>query len=582
MVVQTINIFCTGPEAGLGVSSDPIGEPAPAKRLVLSLPVSDIAVQHPPAGRQPEAGSKRATGSTDGRGLASRYAWWIVAVALVVVSVVIVLAAGARPGYDPYGWLVWGYQTWHASLNLGGAPSWKPFTYLFTVPYTLFGHYALWLWMTTAVASSLAGCIFAGRIVYRVIATSPSTVSSSSGGSARDSSFATSPSTVSSSSGGSARDSSFATSPERRWAAIAGATFAGLALLGIQDYMHYVLSVQSDPMLVAVCLAAIDCHLAGHPRWAFLLGALASLGRPEVWPFTGCYAIWAWRTIPAMRWLIGISLLAIAALWFGVPEITNHRPNIAGQLALKSPRQLHSNKVIGTIDRFTALSYFPIELAALVAVVIAAFRRNLVVLTLAAVSVLWVVVEIAFSLHGFPGVPRYLFEPAGVTAVLGGIAVGWVLADAPRLSAKLPRWSGIPVVVVLVASLLPGALARAGTEHKDLNHERARATEINRLAATISAIGGYKHLRACGRPVMNVEYVSIMAWYVKLNTGYIGYRPQFELTKTYPIVLFTSLHNGWAVHSYRVKPTLWASCSNLANALYVPTARHPNGALIER
>jgi hypothetical protein len=526
--------------------------------------VSDIAVQHSPPGPQPEAGSPRATGSTDGRALARRYAWWIVAVALVIFSAVIVLAAGARPGYDPYGWLVWGYQTLHASLNLGGAPSWKPFTFLFTVPYALFGHYALWLWMTTAVASSLAGCIFAGRIAYRVVATSPSTVSSSLGGSARDSSFATS------------------TAPERRSAAIAAAVFAGLALLGIQDYMHYVLSVQSDPMLVTVCLAAIDCHLSGYRRWAFLLLALASLGRPEVWPFTGCYAIWAWRTIPAMRWLIGVSLLAIAALWFGVPEITNHRPNIAGELALKSPRQLHSNKVIGTIDRFTALSYFPIELAAVLAVVIAAVRRNLVVLTLAGITVLWVVVEIAFSLHGFPGVPRYLFEPAGLTAVLGGIAVGWVLADLPRLSAKLPRWSGIPVVVVLVASLLPGALARAHTEHKDLNHERARTTEINRLAATINAIGGYKHLRACGRPVMNVEYVSIMAWYIKLDTGYIGYRPQFELKKTYPIVLFTSLHNGWAVHSYRVKPALRASCSNLANALYVPTARHPNGTLIER
>src|ERR1019366_4032647 len=45
------------PARALGVSSDPIGEPAPAKRLVLSLPVSDIAVQHPPAGPQPDAGS---------------------------------------------------------------------------------------------------------------------------------------------------------------------------------------------------------------------------------------------------------------------------------------------------------------------------------------------------------------------------------------------------------------------------------------------------------------------------------------------------------------------------------------------
>ncbi len=545
--------------------------------------MSHTAVQHSSAGRQPEGGSSRATGSTKGRALARRYAWWIVAGALVIFSVVVVLVAGTRPGYDPYGWLVWGYQTLHASLNLGGAPSWKPFAYLFTVPYSLFGHYALWLWMVTAVASSLAGSIFAGRIAYRVIATSSPMGSSASRGTVRDSSSATSPPMGSSASGGTVRDSSSATSPERRSAAIAGAIFAGLALLGIQDYMHYVLSVQSDPMLVSVCLAAIDCHLSGHPRWTFVLLALASLGRPEAWPFTGLYAIWAWRTIPAMRWLIGVCLLVIAALWFGVPEITNHRPNIAGQLALRSPRELHSNKVVGTISRFTALNYFPIELAAAAAVVIAAFKRNRLVLTLTAAVVLWVVIEIAFTLHGFPGVPRYLFEPAGVAAVLGGIGVGWVLADGPRLWSKLPGWGGIPIVVVLVASLLPGALARARTEHRDIRHERLRTTEINKLSATINAVGGYQHIRACGRPVVNVEYVSVMAWYVKLDTGYIGYRPQFELKKEkYPIVVFTSLPNGWAVQSYRVKPALRASCSNLANALDVPTAHHPNGVLIER
>jgi hypothetical protein len=500
--------------------------------------------------------------STDGPPLARRYAWWIVAVALVICSAVIAREAGTRPGYDPYGWLVWGYQTLHASLNLGGAPSWKPFTYLFTVPYALFGHYALWLWMTTAVAGALAGPIFAGRIAYRVIATTPLTASSSLGGSVQES-----PSTT----------------PERRSAAIAAAIFAGLALLGIQGYAHYVLSVQSDPMLVTACLAAIDFHLSGHPRWALVMLALASLGRPEAWPFAGLYAIWAWRAIPAMRWLIGACLLAVAALWFGIPEITNHEPNIAGQLALRSPRELHSNKLTGTIGRFTELTYFPIELAAIVAVVIAVLKRDRVVLTLAAAVVLWVVVEIAFALHGFAGVPRYVFEPAGVTAVLGGIAVGWVLADAPRLSARLPRWSGILVVVVLVASLVPGALARAHAEHEDLNHERVRTIEINKLVATIDAVGGYKHIRACGRPVVNVEYASVMAWYVKLDTGYIGYRPRFELTQeTYPIVNFISLPNGWAVQAHRIKPALQSSCSNLTNALFVPTARHLHGVLIEK
>ena len=54
-----------------------------------------------------------------------------------------------RPGFDPYGWLVWGQQTLTGTLDTNAAPSWKPLPYLFTVPYALVGHYQLWLWMIT-------------------------------------------------------------------------------------------------------------------------------------------------------------------------------------------------------------------------------------------------------------------------------------------------------------------------------------------------------------------------------------------------------------------------------------------------
>ena len=503
--------------------------------------MSDAALQTPPKLASEDPSRSRTSGPGRAWSFVARHPWWFVALAVVVFSALLVLLAHTRPGYDPYGWLVWGYQTLHLSLDLGGAPSWKPFTYLFNVPFALFGHYALWLWMVTAVATSFAGCIFAGRIAYRLTGADP----------------------------------------EHRYAAIAAGVFAGLALLGIQDYMHYVLSVQSDPMLVTVCLAAIDCHLCGHHRWAFGLGVLAALGRPEAWPFVGLYAVWAWRAIPSMRWFIYAGLALIPLLWFGVPTITNHRPDIAGQLALESPRQLHGNKVIGTINRFTALTYLPVQLAALLAVIWAALRRDRTVLILGAGAVAWVVVEIAFALHGWPGVPRYLFEPAGVMIALSGVLVGWLLLDLPRIRAGWPRWIGVPVVALLCATLVPGALARARAEHKDVLHERKRTVQINKLAATLNALGGYKHVLACGRPVINVEYVSIMAWYTKLDTGFVGHRPDFELQQTYPIVLFTPLPNGWAIKPYHTAPSMQAACANLT-ALYVPTADHPHGVLIHK
>src|SRR5579862_4253009 len=87
---------------------------------------------------------------------------------LLVLSTALVLWAKTRPGFDPYGWLVWGHQTLEWSLNTNAAPSWKPLPYLLTVPYALAGHYEMWLWLTTAVALSLSGAIFAGRIAYRL------------------------------------------------------------------------------------------------------------------------------------------------------------------------------------------------------------------------------------------------------------------------------------------------------------------------------------------------------------------------------------------------------------------------------
>ena len=126
---------------------------------------------------------------------------------------------------------MWGKLTVHWHLDTNGAPSWKPLPFLFTVPYALFGHLALWLWMVTAVAVSLAGPVFAWRIAL-VLVDAPR---------------------------------------ERRWAGHLAGAVAAVALLGIRDYSHFILSAQSDTMIVTLCLAAIDCGLRGHRRWALWL-----------------------------------------------------------------------------------------------------------------------------------------------------------------------------------------------------------------------------------------------------------------------------------------------------------------------
>ncbi len=467
-----------------------------------------------------------------------RHPWIIGGAGLLLLSFVLLRWAETRPGYDPYGWLTWGYQTLHLNLDLGGAPSWKPLPWLFDVPFSLLGHLSLWLWMTTAVAVALAGAIFAGRLVWKLCALL----------------------------GIGGRP------------ALVAAVFSGACLLGIENYMHFVLSVQSDPMIVTMCLAAVDCHLSDRPRWALALGVLASLGRPEAWPFLGLYAIWAWRRVPSMRWLVVAGLALIPLLWFGVPTITNGRPLVAGQLALASPRELHGNKVLGTIHRFTALDLLPIELLALAAIGIAWIRRNWLLLILAGGAIGWVIVEIAFVLHGWPGVPRYLFEPAGVTAVLAGVSVGWILHEGPLLLARrrLPAWAAAIFAGLIVLSLIPGAIARLRTEHKDLYHEHFRTKSITRLQATVDAFGGERRVRECGRPVITVEFVSILAWNTNLNDGILGHRPRAELRQRHASVLFTALHDGWSVRAVHLDGRRIARCSSMKGS-FVFTSHHPNG-----
>ncbi len=462
--------------------------------------------------------------------LATRYPWVLGAIVLLLISTLLVLWAHARPGYDPYGWLVWGKLLIHGKLDTNGAPSWKPLPFLFTAPYALGGHYALWLWMITSVAISLSGVVFAWRIAFRLVAAPP----------------------------------------PRRYAAYAAGAFAGLTLLGITGYTHFILSAQSDTMIVSLCLAAIDCQLSGRPRWAFWMWLLAALGRPEAWPFLALYVVWGWRTIPSMRRMMVWGLVLIPVFWFGIPALTAKSAFIAGSNALHSPRELHSNKVFGTIDRFFALHTTPLWIAAGLAVVLAAYRRQRFILMLATGAVAWVVVEIAFALHGWPAVPRYLFEPVGVACVLAGIFVGRVILDLPPLLARLvPRippqaigWGTGVLVLLIAATFVPAARSRLRVEREDLRHERARAKEIGRLSTVISRLGT-SHILACGTPRMQIGYQSILAWYMGIKIGVLYINLNTYALHPTTTVAFFPLRGGWRVFPSHVTPATEPRCHGL-------------------
>jgi hypothetical protein len=483
------------------------------------------------------------------RAYVGEHPWLTTGAVILLISAVLVLWARTRPSYDAYGWMVWGYQTLHASLDLGGAPSWKPVPFLFTVPFALFGHYQLWLWMITACAVALAAPVFAGRIAFRLTR---------------------------------GLDAGADPDPLRRYAPWVAAFVAGAAVLGIEDYFHYILSSQSDPMLVTFLLAAIDMGLIGRYRWALVFGVLTGLGRPEVWPFLGLFMLWCWFKVPRMRWMVIAGVVLIGFMWFGIPTITNGRPDVAGQLAKGSPRELKSNQLVGTIRRFHEMQYLPIWIAAGLAVVLAALRRNRIVLALGVGVVAWLIVEIAFAYHGWPALPRYMFEAAGVVAVLAGVAVGWLAGDVPRIVRGAPAWAGAVLAAILVVAMIPGAVSRARTERRDLRHERDRTHQIATLQSATLRLGGAAHILRCGQPVTDVGYVSALAWLYHVDVGSVGGLQQHveaaELRNpAIPKVLFTPVSSGgWNIKPWHTRPSQVARCAGL-RATYTSS-----GALIRR
>jgi len=193
---------------------------------------------------------------------------------------------------------------------------------------------------------------------------------------------------------------------------------------------------------------------------------------------------------------------------------------------------------------------------------------------------IWLVVEIAFAIHGWPAVPRYIFEPAAVVVLLAGIGFGWLLTEIP-LRLGVPRAAGIVLAAALFVCLIPAGITRLRREHKDLHDQQARTTEINKLSTYIAGLGGPARIEACGGALVNVEYVSVMAFDLNQSTGHVAYQPRKVLLRSNPVIYFVPFPNGWGATPLRPQRANAAGCASL-KSLYVPTARHPQGVLVPK
>jgi hypothetical protein len=465
-------------------------------------------------------------------GVLRSHAGWVVAAGVLLAAVVFVALTKMEPQYDAYGWLVWGRQALHWNLDTNGAPSWKPLTFLFTFPYALAGGAQAFLWMVTAVAAAFSAPVFAARITYRLVGSEP------------------------------------------LYARLCAAAFAAVGVLGIIGYWPLILIASSDPMVVALSLGAVDCHLSGRRRLALVLLVLAALGRPEAWPFLGLYALWLWRVEARSRLFVVAGLAVIPALWFGVSALTAKSWLRAGDVAVGTADTIRTHVASTVIARFRGLYELPMQLGGLAGVALGVARRDRTVLVLSGAAVAWVGVEIAFAFHGWPAVARYMAEPAAVMVILAGYALGRVLAWTPQLPVAV-RAAGVVAACALLIALAPAARNRASVLRAEISQRQQAGVLFARLRSVIARDGGPDAILDCGMPDSLSGDQSVLAYELGLNVGVVGHRPGRDLHHDRAIVLFKPRDFGWEVLPFHIPRRDRRTCDRLraTTAFGLPT-RH--------
>src|SRR3954454_7946440 len=157
----------------------------------------------------------------------ARPAWLVGMVPLIAGCVALAalsLLLPSTPTYDPWAWIIWGREVMHLDLVTTDGPSWKPLPVFFTAPFSLVGDGpAPELWIVVA----RAGGALAIAMTYRLGA---------------------------------------------RLAGVVAGVIAALALLLSDEFIRNFARGNSEGLLVALCLWAIERHLDGR-RWdAFFLG----------------------------------------------------------------------------------------------------------------------------------------------------------------------------------------------------------------------------------------------------------------------------------------------------------------------
>ncbi|HEY4278710.1 MAG TPA: hypothetical protein VGM91_10840 [Conexibacter sp.] len=429
------------------------------------------------------------------RATSGRVYWAIAAVSIIIAA--FTLLYPSTPTYDPWAWIIWGREIVHFNLQTTGGPSWKPLSVAFTTLFAPFGSVAPDLWLTVARAGAVMSIIMSFRLAGRLT-------------------------------GGSV--------PARLIAGV----IAGMALIISSQFVRNMTLGNSEGLLVALGLWGIERHLDGKYRQAFVLGFLCALLRPEIWPFLAVYGVWLIVLDTSRKEILfvaGTGVL-ILALWL-LPEYWG-----SGDLWRAADRAQDPSPNSPAFAKFPfwqvlkntwPLILTPIKAASAFGFLVACWnwwraRRDVAVITLTVLSVLWICLIALMTQAGFSGNPRYIILATTVIAVIGGVGFGRAVDIAGAVVGRFSAERNGRVLAI-GAGLLAGVVLLGATYHwagprfrsfGNLDRALRYQAELRiDLSNSLDKVGG-KKLAQCGPVTTGTYQVPMVAWYLGLHTLQVG------------------------------------------------------------
>jgi hypothetical protein len=406
----------------------------------------------------------------------------LLAACLALAAVSLLLPS--EPSYDPWAWFVWGQELAHLELDTTGGPSWKPLPVAFAALIWPFGEIDSGippaLWMVVARAGALLALALAARLAWRL--TGGGTPSSAG--------------------------------------LLAGIVAAG-ALALTPDWLQFVAHGSEAPLAVALMLWAILRHLDGRRDHALVLGTLACLMRPELFPFLALYALVTWRARPELRGLTAGLMIVLPLAWL-VPEwLGSGHPLDGGAQARSEPFWSLSNSDSPwrrALVRFHNHTDTSLELLTLVAVGAALVRRQWAVVVLAGAAAAEVALYLAMTEARFSGNPRYVLPAVTLVCVLAGVGAGALAELAGRALRPLrrPAFAGAAgtaaAAVVIAVWAWPQVDSRVDSMRHEANEVELRMALYRDAARALDEAGGAEAVNRFGPASVNRALHTRLAW----------------------------------------------------------------------